>query len=57
MGHYEDEIYEIHEKVKIRELVIEFDKQLAKMENQKKHKFKNAKERWEYAYSKVSKSK
>tara|TARA_R110002074_G_scaffold53054_1_gene133458 strand:+ start:788 stop:961 length:174 start_codon:yes stop_codon:yes gene_type:complete len=57
MGHYEDEIYEIYEKVKIRELVIEFDKQLAKMENQKKHKFKNAKERWEYAYSKVSKSK
>tara|TARA_R110000803_G_scaffold65971_1_gene127248 strand:- start:330 stop:503 length:174 start_codon:yes stop_codon:yes gene_type:complete len=57
MGHYEDEIYEIYEKVRMGELVIEFNKQLAKMEKQKKHKFKNAKERWEYAYSKVSKSK
>jgi hypothetical protein len=54
MGHYEDEIYEIYEQVRTKGLVEEFDQQLVKMEKQKKHKFKSAKERWEYAYIRVS---
>ncbi len=33
----------------------QFDKQLRKMDNQGKHKYKSISERWEYAYRKIIK--
>jgi len=54
MGHYEDAYYEIYDKVKKENLKNEFDTQLEKMARQDKHKFKSTKERWEYAYSRIT---
>ena len=50
----EDTIYEIHTKLEELGLRPKFDKQLKKMQGQKKHKWKDMCERWEYAYKKVS---
>ncbi len=50
----EDLMFEIHTKVEQNGLRKRFDKQLRKMSQQGKHKYKEAAERWEYAYSKVS---
>lgn len=54
MGHYEDAFYEIYSEVKEKKLKEKFDLQLKKMEKQDKHKFKSTKERWEYAYSRIT---
>lgn len=54
MGHYEDAYYEIYHKVKEKNIKEDFDRQLKKMENQDKHRFKTTKERWEYAYSRIT---
>tara|TARA_Y100000389_G_C16982604_1_gene281052 strand:- start:235 stop:411 length:177 start_codon:yes stop_codon:yes gene_type:complete len=56
MGHYEDAYYEIYNKVKQKGIREEFDNQLKKMERQDKHKYKSTKERWEYAYNRITSS-
>tara|TARA_Y100000310_G_C20592040_1_gene768589 strand:- start:1031 stop:1225 length:195 start_codon:yes stop_codon:yes gene_type:complete len=53
MGHYEDLWWEIDQEMKKNGLRKEFDAQLAKMNNQAKHKFKDTRDRWTYAREKV----
>jgi hypothetical protein len=53
MGHYEDLWYEISDSIKEKGLKKEFNAQLEKMNHQDKHKYKESKERWEYAHRKV----
>ena len=57
MGHYEDFWYEITESIEKEGLKKEFDAQLTKMRQQDKHRYKEVKDRWQYAYDKVSKQK
>tara|TARA_B100000902_G_scaffold389425_1_gene436554 strand:- start:1029 stop:1217 length:189 start_codon:yes stop_codon:yes gene_type:complete len=57
MGHYEDLFYEITESINQLGLKKEFDAQLNKMSNQDKHRFKDTRDRWSYAYNKVTKNK
>lgn len=54
MGHYEDLWYEITESISSKGLKKEFDAQLEKMNYQHKHKYKESRERWEYAHNKVT---
>jgi len=54
MGHYEDRFFEIYEDIQVKNLKEDFDKQLVKMSKQEKHRFKNQKERWEYAHARVT---
>lgn len=53
MGHYEDFWHEITESIELEGLKKEFTAQLRKMNGQDKHKYKESKERWSYAYDKV----
>ena len=53
MGHYEDFWYLITEEIKQEGLQKEFDAQLEKMSHQDKHRYKDTRSRWEYAYNKV----
>ena len=53
MGHYEDLFWEVDKEIKEKGLQKEFNAQLKKMETQNKHQFKDARERWSYAYDKV----
>tara|TARA_R110002050_G_scaffold120590_1_gene238710 strand:- start:31 stop:300 length:270 start_codon:yes stop_codon:yes gene_type:complete len=53
MGHYEDIWYEIHDDITNKGLKVEFDAQLEKMNGQDKHKYKESRERWEYAHKRV----
>ena len=53
MGHYEDLFWEITESVNRMGIRKEFDAQLAKMQTQDKHRYKETKQRWDYAYQKV----
>jgi len=55
MGHYEDFWYEITESIEKSGLKKEFDAQLAKMRYQEKHRYKETRDRWQYAYNKVTK--
>ena len=55
MGHYEDFWYEITESIEKSGLKKEFDAQLTKMRHQDKHRYKEVKDRWQYAYNKVTK--
>ena len=55
MGHYEDFWYEITESIEKSGLRKEFDAQLTKMRHQDKHRYKEVKDRWQYAYNKVTK--
>tara|TARA_R100001377_G_scaffold27417_1_gene14717 strand:- start:297 stop:476 length:180 start_codon:yes stop_codon:yes gene_type:complete len=50
----EDTMFEIFNDLNKLRLRPKFDKQLKKMHNQEKHKWKDMCERWEYAYKKVS---
>mgnify|MGYP001171748548 CR=1 FL=1 len=55
MGHYEDLWYEIHEDINNRGLNKEFEAQLEKMRSQDKHRYKEVRDRWNYAHNKVVK--
>ena len=54
---YEDTYYHIYMGVREKGLTKAFDKQLEKMRTQDKHKYKDTKDMWEYAYAKVQKLK
>ena len=49
----EDEMMFIYLEVKEKGLQEKFDKQIAKMLNQDKHKHKTANERWDYALRRI----
>ena len=55
MGHYEDLFYEITESLNNLGLRKQFDDQLEKMRYQDKHRYKETREKWDYAYNKVIK--
>ena len=55
MGHYEDFWYDITESINSKGLKKEFDAQLSKMDGQEKHRYKDTRDRWSYAHSKVMK--
>ena len=55
MGHYEDFWWEITESIDKKGLKKEFNAQLEKMRYQDKHKYKESRARWEYAYNKDTK--
>ena len=57
MGHYEDFWYHITESISKNGLKKEFDAQLTKMSHQDKHRYKDTRAKWEYAYNKVIKTK
>lgn len=56
MGHYEDSFYEIYDQIRVKNIEDAFNKQICKMDNQPKHKYKSVKEKWEYAYMRVTSS-
>ena len=49
----EDSMMFIYQEVKEKGLQEKFDKQIAKMLNQDKHKHKTANERWDYALRRI----
>ena len=49
----EDEMMFIYNEVRKKGLQEKFDKQIAKMLNQDKHKHKTANERWDYALRRI----
>ena len=55
MGQYENLYYEISVKIKELNLKEEFNNQLTKMNNQEKHKYKPFREKYEYAFERVTK--
>ena len=55
MGHYEDFWWEITESIDKKGLKKEFNAQLEKMRHQDKHKYKDSRSRWDYAFHKVTK--
>ena len=55
MGHYEDFWYHITESINELGLKKEFDAQLKKMSSQDKHRYKDTRSKWDYAYNKVTK--
>jgi|TARA_B100001094_G_C18069663_1_gene739345 hypothetical protein len=55
MGHYEDFWYEITESIDSMGMKKEFNDQLAKMQGQPKHRFKETRDRWQYAHNKIEK--
>tara|TARA_B100000424_G_scaffold162593_2_gene124574 strand:+ start:2165 stop:2362 length:198 start_codon:yes stop_codon:yes gene_type:complete len=55
MGHYEDLFYEITESLNNLGLRQQFDDQLEKMRYQDKHRYKETRDKWDYAYNKVIK--
>ena len=52
---YEDTYYEIYTEVRKQGISEQFYAQLEKMKRQDKHKYKDTKQLWEYAYEKVKK--
>ena len=55
MGHYEDLFYLILDDDNSKGLKKEFDAQLEKMNGQAKHRYRDTRDRWSYAHSKVTK--
>ena len=53
MGHWEDIFWEITESINKKGLKKEFDAQLEKMKHQDKHKYKETRDKWQYAHNKV----
>jgi uncharacterized protein (UPF0335 family) len=49
----EDSIMDIFNEVRDKGLQEKFDKQIAKMRTQDKHKHKTANERWDYALKRI----
>lgn len=56
MGYYEDLFWEVEEKLLELNLKKEFKEQLDKMKTQEKHKYKSFKDKYEYAFARVTKS-
>tara|TARA_R110000851_G_scaffold32152_1_gene86478 strand:+ start:890 stop:1081 length:192 start_codon:yes stop_codon:yes gene_type:complete len=56
MGHYEDFWYEITESIEQKGLKKKFDAQIKKMNHQEKHRYKDVRDKWSYAYEKVIKN-
>ena len=52
----EDTLNRIYHKVKEKKLKRKFDAQLKKMSHQDKHKYKDTRDKWAYAWSKVTSS-
>ena len=52
----EDTLFEVYTKVSEEGIRKEFDQQLSKMDKQDKHRWMTIGDRYEYAYSKVKKS-
>ncbi len=52
---WEDLWWEISQSIKEKGLEKEFDAQLEKMKMQEKHKYRDTRSSWEYAYNKVVK--
>jgi len=55
MGQYEDFFWDVTKELDELGLRKEFDTQLKKMRSQEKHKYKEVRERWEYALNKIKK--
>ena len=55
MGHYEDFWWDVTIDINDKGLKKEFDAQLEKMNSQDKHRYKDSRERWSYAHTKVLK--
>ena len=53
---WEDLFWEISSSIKEKGLQKQFDKQLEKMRTQDKHKYRDTRSSWEYAYNKVIKN-
>jgi len=53
---HEDTYYEIYTEVRKQGISEQFYAQLEKMKRQDKHKYKDTKQLWEYAYEKVKKN-
>jgi len=53
MGYSEDILYEILEEVKEKGIKKEFDQKLKEFEDQPKHKYKQAHEKWSYALYRI----
>ena len=56
MGSYEDFWWETSQSIKDLGLQKQFDAQLNKMSGQDKHRYKDTRSRWEYAYNKVTRN-
>ena len=56
MGSYEDFWWETTQSINELGLKKEFDAQLEKMSGQEKHRYKDTRTRWDYAYHKVIKN-
>ena len=52
---WEDFWWEVTDDIKSKGLQKKFDAQLKKMSTQDKHRYKDTRDRWEYAYNKVIK--
>ena len=50
---YEDFWWDVHNEIKELGLKKQFDKQIKKMSTQEKHKYKDTRDRWEYAINKI----
>jgi len=57
MGHWEDFWWDTTKELEELGLKKQFNKQLKKMDTQRKHKYKDTRARWEYAFNKVLKQK
>ena len=53
---WEDFWWDVTEDIKNKGLQKEFDAQLKKMSHQDKHKYKDTRDKWAYAWSKVTSS-
>ena len=53
---WEDFWWDVTEDIKNKGLQKEFDAQLEKMSHQDKHKYKDTRDKWAYAWSKVTSS-
>lgn len=53
MGMHEDLFWEIITDVESKGLRKEFDEQVKKMNTQEKHRYKEIRDRWSYAYEKI----
>jgi hypothetical protein len=53
MSYQEDQLIEIYHIIEEEGLRSQFDAQCKKMKGQKKHKFKNVCEKWEYALYRI----